>query len=113
MSQYQNVGRVSNRGVELDGSLRLSRVDIRGQFTTMRSKLGALAARYTGELRVGDGLPGVPRRSAALSVGYDVFRRTALTAGVTHIGSWTNVDWLAFYADIYGGGRYRGTQRAY
>jgi outer membrane receptor protein involved in Fe transport len=113
VSQYQNVGRVSNRGVELDASLRLSHLDIRGQFTTMRSKLGALAAGYTGELKVGDGLPGVPRRSAGINFSYDLFRRTAVTAGVTRIGPWTNVDWLAFYADIYGGGRYRGSQRAY
>jgi outer membrane receptor protein involved in Fe transport len=113
VSQYQNVGRVSNRGIEVDGSVRLSQIDVRGQYTTMRSRLSALAVGYTGELKVGDGLPGVPRYSAALSVGYDVFRRTSLTAGVTRIGSWTNVDWLAFYADIYGGGRYRGSQRAY
>lgn len=113
VSQYQNVGRVSNRGVELDASIRLSHLDVRGQFTTMRSELGALAAGYTGELKVGDALPGVPRHSAAISLSYDIFRRTALTAGLTHIGSWTNVDWLAFYADIYGGGRYRGSQRAY
>ena len=113
VSQYQNVGRVNNRGLELDAAVRLSRLDVHGQFTTMRSKLAALAAGYTGELKVGDGLPGVPRRSAALTATYDVFGRTALTAGVTHIGSWTNVDWLAFYADIYGGGQYRGSQRAY
>jgi outer membrane receptor protein involved in Fe transport len=113
VSHYQNGGRVSNRGIEVDGSVRLSQIDVRGQYTTMRSRLSALAVGYTGELKVGDGLPGVPRYSAALSVGYDVFRRTSLTAGVTRIGSWTNVDWLAFYADLYGGGRYRGSQRAY
>lgn len=112
-SQYQNVGRVGNRGFELDGSLRFSRVDVRGQFTTMRSKLGALATGYTGELKVGDELPGVPRHTAGLNANYNLFRGTSLSAGVTHIGSWTNVDWLAFYADIYGGGRYRGSQRAY
>jgi outer membrane receptor protein involved in Fe transport len=112
-NQYQNVGRVSNRGVELEASMRLWHLDVRGQFTKMRSELRALAAGYTGELKVGDGLPGVPRHTAALSVGYDVFRRTAITAGVTRIGTWTNVDWLAFYADVLGGGRYRGSQRAY
>jgi len=62
---------------------------------------------------VGDQLLGIPKYSGGVQASYDLFRRTLLNAGITHIGSWTNPDYLALYGFFFGGQEYRGSNRAY
>ena len=93
--QYQNVGRVQNSGIELEGVLRLPLVDLSAQFATTRSRLRALASSYTGDLRVGDQLLLVPKRTGGVSLTLAPGRRTSGTVGLSYVGSWTYYDTFA------------------
>ncbi|MEO7965300.1 MAG: TonB-dependent receptor, partial [Gemmatimonadaceae bacterium] len=94
--QYQNVGRIQNRGIEVEGNARVGalRGDLNFAFTD--SRVRALSATYTGELEIGDRVPEVPRTSGTASVTYEAWRLRA-TLGSSYIGSWIGYDWLAFY----------------
>src|SRR5690606_2540232 len=66
--QFQNVGRIHNRGVELDGNVR--RGSLRGDltFSLTDSRVRALSATYTGDLRLGDRVPEVPSSAGMASL---------------------------------------------
>ncbi len=95
--QYQNVGRIENSGVELEGLTRLGQ--LRGSVTMAwtDSKVRRLAPRYNGDLRVGDQVPEVPSWSGQAWLSHDL-GAARLTGGATYIGSWTGYDWLEYYA---------------
>src|SRR5690606_36803415 len=57
--QYQNVGRIANRGVELEGSLRRGAMRAQVIFAVSDSRVRALSSTYSGDLRVGDQVPEV------------------------------------------------------
>lgn len=111
--QYQNVGRVKNSGVELEGRLRPGRLDLSATFSITNSTVRELGELYTGDLRVGDRLLGIPKLSAGTQASYALSSRTILNAGITHIGGWTNPDLVALYGFIFGGQEFRGSNRAY
>lgn len=91
--QFQNVGAITNRGVEVEGRIRRGRVVFEAFAAFGASTVRQLSARYTGELKVGDPLVEVPTSSGAASVQYDG-RRLRLEAGLTWLGSWTGYDWV-------------------
>ena len=95
--QYQNVGRISNSGVEIEGSAR--RGPVRGvlHFALTDSRVRALSQTYSGDLAVGDRVPEVPGSSGLASVTIDV-GRAEVALGTTFIGTWTGYDWPAFLA---------------
>ena len=95
--QYQNVGRIENSGVELEGLTRLGQ--LRGSVTMAwtDSRVRRLAPRYEGDLRVGDQVPEVPGWSGQAWLSRDL-GAARLTGGATYIGSWTGYDWLGYYA---------------
>lgn len=95
--QYQNVGRIENRGVELEGSARLGILRADLVYSRTSSRVRALAPSYTGDLAVGDRVPEVPASSGLASVTLEG-RRLHATVGASHIGSWTGYDWLGYYA---------------
>ena len=111
--QFQNVGKVRNAGVELEGRVRLGRLDAQAQFSTMDSEVRSLSPSYTGELRIGDQLLAIPRRSAGGSLAWEMSKRTTLTGSVTHLGEWTNRDVIALFGFVFGGEPFRGSIRAY
>ena len=94
--EYQNVGRIQNRGVELEGSVRAGALRSDLSFAVTGSRVRALADAYTGELRVGDRVPEVPRASGLASITYEAWRMRA-TVGASYIGSWVGYDWIDFY----------------
>lgn len=94
--QYQNVGRIENRGVEVEGNARAGALRGDISFALTDSRVRALTSVYTGELEIGDRVPEVPRTSGMASLTYEAWRMRA-TIGASYIGSWLGYDWLDFY----------------
>ena len=71
----QNVGEIANRGWELESGLLLGRLSLTGTYSLVDSRVRRLASAYSGDLRRGDRMLGVP----------------AWSAGIT--GTWTTARW--------------------
>jgi iron complex outermembrane receptor protein len=98
--QYQNVGRIHNRGIELEGSARFGFVRGDLSFALTNSRVAALSPTYSGDLAVGDRVPEVPSSSGLASLTAE-YSRVRATFGATYVGSWTGYDWLTYYgADL-------------
>ena len=95
IQQYQNVGRIKNSGLELEGSLRGGPAELRLQYAYARSRVLELDPTYTGDLRVGENVFLVPGHTAGASLTVAPLHRTTLTAGATYVGSWTYYDFFA------------------
>jgi outer membrane receptor protein involved in Fe transport len=93
--QYQNVGRIANQGLELEGSARSGPVRAAVSFSVIASRVRALSGSYSGDLAVGDRVPEVPGSSGLASLNWSL-GRTELTLGTSHIGSWIGYDWVQF-----------------
>jgi outer membrane receptor protein involved in Fe transport len=96
--QYQNVGRIANRGAELEGQFRQGNLRANGTFSLTDSRVRALASTYSGDLVVGDRVPEVPTSSGSLSISWDV-ARTTFTMGGVYVGAWTGYDWSRYVGD--------------
>jgi iron complex outermembrane receptor protein len=92
--ELQNVGVIANRGVELEGAWRAGPLALTGTFTHVDSRVRRLAAGYTGDLRPGDRMLGVPVRTYGLDASWSERRWSALV-GVARASDWTNYDRLA------------------
>ncbi|MEP7381023.1 MAG: TonB-dependent receptor [Gemmatimonadota bacterium] len=94
--QFQNVGRIHNRGVELEGSARSG--PFRGDltFALTDSRVEALSHLYTGDLAIGDRVPEVPSSAGMASLSWDAWRIRSMV-GANYTGSWLGYDWLGFY----------------
>ncbi|HEU4589183.1 MAG TPA: TonB-dependent receptor [Gemmatimonadales bacterium] len=112
--QAQNVGRIKNRGVEVEAAFHAGPVSLEGTFTKVSSKVRTLGPNYTGDLQAGDEMLGVPRTVVGARVTYQLPRGSA-SFGLSYLGDWTQVDYLALYlSDWYFGTEpYRGSMRAY
>lgn len=99
--QFQNVGRIHNRGVELEGNVRRGGLRADVAFALTDSRVRALSPSYTGDLRLGDRVPEVPSSSGMASLTWET-RRVRTTVGTNYIGSWVGYDWLAFYGGEMG-----------
>lgn len=111
--QFQNVGRINNIGWEVEGKVRLAAaVLLSGTYTRMQSIVDGLSPTYTGDLEVGDRLRGVPQHvaGAALSASSHI---ADVRIEMTHMGRWTEIDFLEFFRFVYGGEPYRGSIRRY
>ncbi len=94
--QYQNVGRIANTGIELEGSARAGVVRADVVYSRTNSRVRGLASTYTGDLSVGDRVPEVPTSSGTFSLSSER-RRIRGTLGVSYIGGWTGYDWVSYY----------------
>jgi iron complex outermembrane receptor protein len=94
--QYQNVGRIANTGLELEGTARFGQLRGSATMSWTDSEVRKLSKTYTGDLRVGDQVPEVPNSAGQAWLSYDL-AGLRLTSGATFIGSWTGYDWLAYY----------------
>ena len=110
--QYQNVGRIHNSGVELEGSVRTG--NLRGDLTLSLtdSRVRAMSGTYTGDLRIGDRVPEVPTSSGLAKVSFDA-GRLRTTLGANYVGSWVGYDWLDFYGAELGSNAARASLRNY
>jgi outer membrane receptor protein involved in Fe transport len=102
--QFQNVGRVKNRGLELEGALRLGPAQLRAQYAITNSTPEDLGPGYTGDLRIGDQVIGIPKYTGGGSVTVSPWVGTSFSAGLTYVGSWTNYDYLEEFSCFAGTG---------
>ncbi|MBX7118672.1 MAG: TonB-dependent receptor, partial [Gemmatimonadaceae bacterium] len=89
--EYQNVGAIANRGIEVGGTVRAGRLAFASTFTSVDSRVDRLARRYTGDLRVGDRVLGVPRLTASADVTWSAPRWSA-TVGAVRAADWIEYD---------------------
>ncbi len=120
-TQSQNVGRVTNKGVELALGVSAGPWDFRGSFSTVKSRVTSIAPDYSGDQRAGDEMLYEPRRAGGGTVG---FRLTPLAGvgaghaarielGLTYVGRRRSLDLLAYYQCAFGLADCRGPLRAY
>lgn len=113
VDQFQNVGRVRNQGVEVEGTLRLAIGQLSGQYAITSSRVEALDPTYGGDLHVGDQVLLVPKHTGGLSLAVTPLRRTTVTLGVSFVGAWTNYDLFAELSCFGGTGPCAATTRGY
>jgi iron complex outermembrane receptor protein len=90
----ENVGEITNRGWEMQAALKRGALGVKGTFTTVDSRVRAVADGYLGDLRAGDRMLAVPAQTASLSASWaGAGWSTALTA--TRATDWINYDRVA------------------
>ncbi len=99
--QYQNVGSIGNHGWELQATVRRGPLAGTLALSTVDSRVRSLAARYTGDLRAGDRMLGVPARTVSASVSWSGTRWDALV-GVARAFDWIEYDRLSLAAAYVG-----------
>ncbi len=93
--QFVNVGRVKNRGIEVEGTLRLDPLQLHAQYAYTRSRVDEVGLSLDTDLQPGDQVFAVPRHTAGLTLTLTPFRETSLAFGATYVGTQTNFDRLA------------------
>jgi iron complex outermembrane receptor protein len=90
----QNVGAISNRGWEMQGTARRGPLSLTGSLSLVDSRVRSVAAGYGGDLRPGDRMLAVPARTAGLTAEWSGEGWTgALTA--SRAWDWINYDRVA------------------
>lgn len=119
--QYQNVGSITNRGWEGQATLRVGRLGGALSYASVDSRVRSLSAGYTGDLRVGDRMLGVPARTVGATVSWSAPRWSA-RLGVSRAFDWIEYDRLSLATAYVGftrtdvplyGSDLRGYWRAY
>lgn len=89
--QFQNVGAIRNRGIELEAGASRGAFALAGVVYFTRSTIEQTDPAYTGDLTAGDPLPEVPASVGSVQVRYS---RGALTTevGTSWLGAWTGYD---------------------
>jgi outer membrane receptor protein involved in Fe transport len=88
--QSQNVGTVTNSGVELEGRVGIGRLSLRVMYGYTRSRVDKLDPLYTGDYRIGDQTLDVPRHTGGASLSARLWRNTSIAGGLTYVGPWTD-----------------------
>jgi outer membrane receptor protein involved in Fe transport len=92
--ELQNVGEITNRGWEVQGSLRHGGFALSSAFSQVNSRVRKVAAGYTGDLRAGDRMLEVPARTLSVAGSYTASRWNAsITAYRAY--DWINYDRVA------------------
>jgi outer membrane receptor protein involved in Fe transport len=112
-TQFQNVGRVKNLGLEVEGRLDLGRLQLNAQYGYTRSRIDDLGPNYAGDLRAGDQALQTPRHTAGASFSLAALPTTTLTGGITYVGSWDTYHLIALYSCFGGTGPCQPSQRDY
>jgi iron complex outermembrane receptor protein len=92
--ELQNVGEISNRGWELQGSLGTGPWSVGGTFSQVDSRVRKLAARYTGDLQPGDRMLEVPAKTFGINTAYNR-GRLSMSWRVSRASDWINYDRLS------------------
>jgi outer membrane receptor protein involved in Fe transport len=111
--QSQNVGRIKNTGVELEGSATLGAIRLHAQYAITNSRVKSLAPGYSGDMRVGDQVRQVPQRTGGLTLTWMPFSTTMATIGMAYVGARTYFDLFAQYKCIARTGPCRSASRDY
>ncbi len=92
--QLQNVGDVTNKGWELQGTVNEGPWSLGATFSQVDSRVDNLSSRYTGDLRPGDRMFEVPRSTLGLNGSFSQGRWFA-SSTVARASNWINYDRLA------------------
>ena len=92
--QLQNVGEITNRGWEFQGSVADGPWSLGATYSRVDSRVHRLASRYTGDLREGDRMLEVPSRTYGVNGAFSSGRWSA-AATVSRASDWVNYDRLA------------------
>lgn len=103
-TQYQNVGRIHNTGVELESWVDVGALRLRAQFGYSRARVARLSPTYSGDLQVGDQVFNIPRYTAGASATLALTQSTRVTAGLTHVGGRQQYDDIGYFRCIGGTG---------
>ncbi len=95
--QNQNVGRVHNTGVEVEGRVSVGSMHLKGQYGYARARVEQLAPNYTGDLHVGDQTLATPKHTAGASLTFAPRKGANVAAGVAYVGRFNEYDYVAFY----------------
>jgi len=90
--QYQNVGAIRNRGIELETGFNAGPAGGEVQIYRTSSRIERLSRTYSGYLGIGDALPEIPSTVGAARIHFrdgPLF----LAAGASFIGAWNGYDW--------------------
>lgn len=90
--QFQNVGAITNRGLEFDGGVSFGRFVTAARVHIVDSRVTELSPTYSGDFEAGDHPLEVPEMMGSVALRYDAGRVT-LEAGATWLGNWTGYDW--------------------
>ena len=93
----QNVGKISNRGWELESSVSAGQLSLIGTISLVESRVRQLALGYEGDLRAGDRMLGVPARTGGLTASW-LAPRWSASLTTTRATDWLNYDGLALAA---------------
>ena len=92
--ELQNVGEITNRGWEFQGSLSEGPWTVGATFSKVDSRVKKLASRYTGDLRAGDRMLEVPAQTLGFNASYSRGRLFAAW-NIARASDWINYDRLA------------------
>jgi iron complex outermembrane recepter protein len=104
--QLQNVGEITNRGWEFQGSLRDGPWTVGATYSQVDSRVSGLAAGYTGDLLPGDRMLEVPARTFGVSTAY-VRGRLSTSWRLSRASDWVNYDRLSLLSAFAGDGSAR------
>ncbi len=92
--ELQNVGEITNRGWELQGSFANGPWAIGTTFSQVDSRVQKLATHYTGELRPGDRMLEIPARTVGVNASY-ARSRWSTSWSLSRASDWINYDRIA------------------
>ncbi len=101
-SGLQNVGSIGNRGWEMQASGGLGALALSGTLAYTDSHVDRIAGNYTGDLRAGNRVLGVPAWTGSLGASWNAGPWTASIAG-SRAYDWIDYDRVALTRDYLGG----------
>jgi outer membrane receptor protein involved in Fe transport len=113
VQRFENVGRVKNTGIEIEGALAVGPLTLQGQYGYIRARVERLSPTYAGDLMLGDQPRMRPRHTAGVSLAMSPTATTTLSAGLAYVGSWRNTDVVAQFRCLGQTGPCRPTPRDY
>lgn len=106
---FQNIGKIKNRGVELEAAVGLVRgLTLSGTYSIAESEVRQLSPSYGGDLQVGDQLLGVPKYTGGAGLRYAGYGWTA-NLGMRVSSSWNHYNFTAYYNCVFAGTGCRNT----
>jgi outer membrane receptor protein involved in Fe transport len=113
--QFQNIGRVANRGVEIEGTLTYGSLQVRAQYGYVHSRIEDLGPSVSpgAALQVGDEPPRTPAHTAGAALTFAAGHGTTVAAGITYVGKYRYTDFLALLRCFGGTGPCQPTAHGY
>lgn len=97
--QWQNVGAITNDGWELESNVALGALALSGALGLTDSRVERVAYGYTGDLRAGDRVLQVPRRTVSVSATW-LGRSWSGSGTLARASDWMNYDWIMLSGDL-------------